>query len=409
MTPLTPSEKFVLEMCQKSCLEFWCYNNPKLPDGKELCDVLVVFERHVLIISVKEIGLKEDDVHESEGDRNVAHDRWNRKAVENSVNQIYGAEKSLKRMSHVLRSNGSQGAELPSVESRKVHRLAVAFGSRGETAIASMDYDKGFVHVMNEESFATILEELDTISELVAYLEAKEELTGKTSVLLNGTESDLLAIYLSNARKLPFDSKVLVVEENSWRKLQDDPLFQNRKAADVKSYEWDRLITFIASADSKDHQGLPLSLSEKDLALKEMAKEPRVNRRILESALSDFLKAALRKEADARIARTIGSSGSSCIYVFRYFHFGEPSEEKIAELQIRCMNAPERAGSADTAVGIGFSKNQGTPDFEVTLAFVDLSKMTEDDAKEVGKFAKENGIGKGAITSSKSVAEYPDD
>jgi hypothetical protein len=73
------------------------------------------------------------------------------------------------------------------------------------------------------------------------------------------------------------------------------------------------------------------------------------------------------------------------------------------------MNAPDRAGSADTAVGIGFSRDEGSLDFEITLAYVDLSKMTEDDAKEVSKFAKENGIGRDAITSSMSVAEYPDD
>ncbi len=404
--PHTDSEKFVLEVCQNSCLEFWCYNNPKLPNGKELCDVLVVFGLHVLIVSVKEIGLKEDGVHISEDDLMIAHSRWNRKAVEASVSQIYGAEKSLRKMDHVLRSDGSIGAKLPDDTFRKIHRLAVAFGSRGETVIASGNYGKGFVHVMNEDSFTTILRELDTISELTDYFTTKEKLSETTSILINGSEADLLAIYLFNARKLPFDTKFLVVEENSWEKLQADPLFQKRKAADSESYEWDRLISFLASADSKDPQGKPLTLSDKDLALREMAKETRVNRRVLQKALSDFLKAGNQKKTDARIATT---EGSSCIYVFRFFHFNEPPEEKIAELQCRSMYAKKQAGAADVAVGIGFAFDNKFPDFEVTMSFVQLSSMTEAESNEATKFAEQMGIGRKSTISRMSINEYPDD
>lgn len=401
---LTDSEKFVLEICQNSCLEFWCYNNPSLPNGKELCDVLVVFGLHMLIISVKEIGLKAEGDCEGEEALVVAHRRWNRKAVEESINQIYGAEKSLRVMEHVLRSDGSLGAQLPDASSRKVHRLAVAFGSRGETVIVSGDYGKGFVHVMNEDSFTTILRELDTISELTGYLEDKEKLSETTSILLNGNEANLLAIYLFNARKLPFDTKILVVEEDAWQKLQADPLFQNRKKADAISYEWDRLISFIASADSRDPQGKPLTLSEKDLALREMAQETRVNRRALQTALSDFLKAGIQKKTDSRITRT---ADSSCIYVFRFFHFNESAEDKIAELQFRSMNAPKKAGAGEVSVGIGFAWNENSEDFEITLTFVQLSAMTEENSREVHKFAAENGIGEDSTISRMSVEEYP--
>lgn len=397
--PLTASEKFVFEVCQNSCLEFWCYNNPNQPNGKELCDVLVVFGSHVLIVSVKEVGLK------GEGDIEVAHSRWKRKAVEESIDQIYGAEKTLKRMDHVLRSDGSLGAELPDDACRKVHRLAVAFGSRGEAVIASGDYGKGFVHVMNEESFEIILRELDTISELTDYFETKEIFSEKTAILINGSEADLLAIYLSNARKLPFDSKILVVEEDSWTKLQADPLFQNRKMADSESYEWDRLISFLASADTKDPQGKPMTLSEKDLALRVMAKETRVNRRILKASLSDFLKAGIRKITDARIAR---SESSSCIYVFRFFHFDESAEEKIAELQVRSMNAPNHAGAADVAVGIGFAWDYKSHSFEITLTFVQLFSMTEESLSAVNKIAEENELCKKYVSSRVPINEYPE-
>lgn len=403
--PLTPSEEFVLEVCKKSCLEFWCYNNPKLPNGKELCDVLVVFENHVLIISVKDIGLRDDIETASDEELRVAHDRWTRKAVEASVSQIYGAEKSLSTMTNVLRSDGSLGAELPELSSRIVHRLAVAFGSRGKTVIVSGDLGKGFVHVMNEESFSDVLTELDTISELTDYLLAKEGLSERVSILLSGSEANLLACYLFNNRKFPYDTELLVVEDNSWEKLQNDPAFLKRKEANANSYQWDRLITFMASADSSDMKGKPLTLSEKDLALREMARETRFNRRVLQHALDDFLHASAEKKTDARIAR---NPESRCVYVFRYFHYSESREERVAELMVRCMSAPEKAGAADVAVGIGFTPEEGRSDYEITLTFVQFSSMTDDDYRRVVRFAKENGIGAKSSISHVSHKEYPE-
>lgn len=308
-------------------------------------------------------------------------------------------------MTNVLRSDGSLGAELPDLSSRIVHRLAVAFGSRGETVIVSGDLGKGFVHVMNEESFSDVLTELDTISELTDYLLAKEELSERTSILLSGSEANLLACYLFNNRKFPYDTDLLVVEENSWVKLQNDPAFLKRKEADANSYQWDRLITFMASAESSDMKGKPLTMSDKDLALREMARETRFNRRVLQEALDDFLHAAAMKKTDARIARTLESR---CVYVFRYFHYSESSEERVAELMVRCMSAPEKAGAADVAVGIGFTPETGRSDYEIALTFVQYASMTEDDYRRVVKFAMDVGIGSNSIISQLSKNEYPD-
>lgn len=404
-SPLTPSEKLVLEICEKSCLSFWCYNNPKLPSGNELCDVLVVFEEHIIILSVKEIALKRIEDYSSFEDPTVALNRWNRKAVEKSVDQIYGAERSLVKMECVLRSDGSTGAKLPPMSSRNIHRIAVAFGSRGETKIVSKDYGKGYVHVMNEESFETVLNELDTISELTDYLTAKEDISARTSILLSGNEANLLAVYLFNGRKLPFETEILVVEDDSWEKLQKDPLFLNRKFSDKESYEWDRLILFMSAAESTDPIGSPLLLSDKGLALKVMAKESRVNRRALQNALTDFLKAAVNKQSDARIARL---PQAPCIYVFRFYHFDETSEAKIAELQMRCAAASNQVGDAVEAVGIGFAEDKANGGYEITLAYIDLSTLSDSDKEEIEKVATEGGIGRNVQVSHRTVFEYPD-
>jgi len=57
---VTNSEQFVYEVCQKSFLSLWSYVNPRGREpGKELCDVLVVCDPHVIVISVKEVVLKD--------------------------------------------------------------------------------------------------------------------------------------------------------------------------------------------------------------------------------------------------------------------------------------------------------------------------------------------------------------
>jgi hypothetical protein len=55
----TYSEQFVYETCRRSFLSLWACVNPRgRTAGKELCDVLVVFDPHVIVISVKEIALR---------------------------------------------------------------------------------------------------------------------------------------------------------------------------------------------------------------------------------------------------------------------------------------------------------------------------------------------------------------
>src|ERR1700726_268298 len=99
--PVNKTEEFVLGVCQRSFLSLWCYNNPKGKDNDELCDVLVVCDPFVIIVSVKEIQLKTDEPTQ------VHHERWTRKAVEASVSQIYGAERWLASAARVIRADGS--------------------------------------------------------------------------------------------------------------------------------------------------------------------------------------------------------------------------------------------------------------------------------------------------------------
>jgi hypothetical protein len=137
--------------------------NPRGEPGKELCDILVVCDPHVIIVSVKDVRLNAEK-------KSTGFDRWQRKAVDASIKQIYGAQRHLSDKSRVIFKDGSPGLDLPPYASRKIHRIAVAFGSNGQAPLSSGDFEKGFVHVMHEQSFSELLTELDTITDLVDYL-----------------------------------------------------------------------------------------------------------------------------------------------------------------------------------------------------------------------------------------------
>src|SRR4051812_27050437 len=122
---MTKSEELVYKLCTKSFLSLWSYPNPTGKNGKELCDILVVCEPDVIIFSVKEIEYKDTC-------NKVGWDRWRKKAIEESCSQISGAERWIKSNLNVITKSGDIGLPFPEPSNRRVHRVAVALGSKGK-------------------------------------------------------------------------------------------------------------------------------------------------------------------------------------------------------------------------------------------------------------------------------------
>ena len=147
------SEELVYNLCKKSFLSLWSYANPKGKDGKELCDVLVVCDPDIIIISVKEIELK------CSGDVSTDWKRWQKRAIEKSYPQIYGAENWIKNATHVITSDGREALPFPEKDRRKIHRISVALGGKGQVPIYFGEFGKGYVHVFDENSLNIIIRE----------------------------------------------------------------------------------------------------------------------------------------------------------------------------------------------------------------------------------------------------------
>jgi hypothetical protein len=105
----------------------------------------------------------------------------------------------------------------------------------------------GFIHVFDEISLDIIRKELDTISDFIEYLSAKEcfYASGKKTPFLSG-EENLLALYLNNGRKLPDNYDTILLEDDLWKEFIKKPGCFKKKEEDKNSYIWDKVIEDIA-------------------------------------------------------------------------------------------------------------------------------------------------------------------
>jgi len=165
---MNKAENLVYKLCHRSFLSLWSYANPKGKEGKELCDILVVCDPDIIIFSVKEIKIAKT------GKYSLDKSRWQKRAIEKSCSQIYGAERWINSAKNVIRKDGTIGLAFPESSLRRIHRVAIALGSQGKIGIKFGDFGKGFIHVFDEQSLDIIMSELDTISDFIEYLTSKE-------------------------------------------------------------------------------------------------------------------------------------------------------------------------------------------------------------------------------------------
>jgi hypothetical protein len=172
--------------------------------------------------------------------------------------------------------------------------------------------DGAFIHVLDEVSLNVLLQELDTVADLTAYLERKAELVRSSGRLERAEgEAELLAWYLTSLDTneerafakpdgtdwLPLDRVIAV--DGGYSKLTAHPQYIARRKADEISYAWDRLIkiftqhisdgTIETPAGSLDPEEPPPAVTEMETGVRYMALEPRLSRRQHARALLDAM------------------------------------------------------------------------------------------------------------------------
>jgi len=446
----TDSERYLATLADKTFLDLWAYPNTYIDkklrgqgDGKELCDLQVVFGNDVLIFSDKSIGWPDH------ADVNVSWTRWFRKAVEKSVDQIRGAERWLRNFPDRVfldkLCTQKLPMDLPLIENSFVHGIAIVQGAEkaarahfcdddGSLAIFPDlkgsdhtnpekdnfqpfmigDVDPGgpFVHVFDNRALDLVMRELDTVDDFVRYIKLRAEAIRSGRIFAANNEGELLAFYLQNEGNVgqhsfdPTDSapdETYYLSEGGYEALTARPEYKAKLDANKISYIWDRLITLfsehVLAGTSPEVAGMKPTPALAERALRIMAAEDRTRRRALSIAFTDALKVAER-EAKDRYARIVvpGAKENSeePIYVFLILAYPKhPVLEggyeqyrraRISILEAYCYTALYENRHLKRAVGIAVDAPEavsGRSGGSEDLIAVEIGEWTDELVNEV--------------------------
>jgi hypothetical protein len=310
------SEARLAELSRQTFLSMWSYQNPFYEQGKELCDVLIVYGDDVIVMSDKVIPYKE---HEQPG---VAWRRWYERAVSDSVNQLRGAKKTitLRPNSIYLDAKASSPFPLELPKVARIHLIAIAHGCEGvcqqvfgrpSLVVDSRPSTQGkefhvgvyfpeFVHVLNRTALDALFECFDTTVDLIHYLREREQLFAGGAAWVHG-EEDLIALHMrirqpggaggiaTTVGKRGSDEPAAVPDE--WERLSQSSRFLNRREELAASYLIDNVIEQLAWEFESETMliGQDLALAVHEKAFRTLASEPRMARLMIGHALADVL------------------------------------------------------------------------------------------------------------------------
>ncbi|OGU77015.1 MAG: hypothetical protein A2V93_04810 [Ignavibacteria bacterium RBG_16_34_14] len=384
---MTPSEKYVYELSQHSFLTLWCYPTPKGKKDKELCDVLVFCDPHIILISVKEIEPTDS------GNIDVDWQRWKKTALEKSFNQLYGAERYLNSINQLKLSDGSIGPNLPQIKDRIYHRIAIVIGGEKKMPLLWGDLGKGFIHVFDSITTEILFSELDTITDFTKYLSKKEKFyeSGHFSKLIfEGGEEDLLAFYLSNSEEFKLQGTLTILTSGLWDGYKESEA--NKKwMEDIKdSIVWDNMIELLTEDFNNGRMEVGKEYENFEIVMRTMAKESRYNRILLSK---EFLEAYNSSKIKARPV----SSYSGIVYVFMYVNRDESRENRRAELGGRCLIARKHTPEINTVIGIATEKNDGKKGFSLDVVYFYKPSLSEEENKKADELIEKYGWFKNVI------------
>lgn len=396
---MTESEKLLKDLGELSFLRMWSHSTPIRTDNKkEFCDLLIYTSDTIIIFSIKDIKIS------TNGSDVVKEKRWNRKAIEESVKQIYGAERAL-RPGIQLIGNNSKKISIQINENTKIYRIAIAFGSEGNFDYKAGNFGSGFVHVFDEISTLLIFKELNTISDFIKYLEDKENFYTKCHVILE-REIDQLAHYLKNGRTFPDSYNKIIFETGIWEEYTERKEYKAKIEEDKKSFFWDQLIEhFIFHEFNGSLVSTEDSIEE---ALRILSYENRFNRRVLSDSLIEFMSNNI--DPKKQYSRTQIST-SNVAYVFLIFDISSNPDHlrniRRDILEKRCVVTRTMYPESKNIIGIGLNPNTKILN-GIDILYFHLENLTEEFIDYANEIREIFGFHKNTSLSQKNIKEYPD-
>lgn len=430
---LTSTERVLSELCEKSFLRLWTYPNLSKEPGKELTDLLVVFRDDVLIFSDKSCAYPDT------GDALLDWRRWFRRAISNSARQLQQAERWIRRRPNEVFLDPKCTERLPILlpprERVRIHRICVVTGAtkrcEAATGQASLAIDvnviddakpftsgrvkviDGWLHVFDDASLFLLLSELNTITDFLAYLNAKRDLLDGGMFRRASSEADLLACYLWHDRSFPLRDTPYELEPNLWQIIEANVRFQAGRRENAVSAFWDGLIEYLTEhyLERTLELGNELEVIDYERLVRIMASESRFRRRILSKAILERADRA----REVKISSLLPSDQRDVVYVLligrgaQVQDYGEYRADRSRELRLRCYAAKAARLNCRYIIGIGLDARGvggGSEDF----AYLDTSGWTDEVIARSSRMREEMQffIPGTMIESRESENEYPE-
>lgn len=468
-TGFTKEEEFINNLGERSFLKFWAWPNlfrdqgkTNNGDGKEICDLTVIFGNDILLFSDKKIKFNEDKKLD------IGWSRWARRAIGDSIKQIKGATrwytKSPDRVYVDKACQKKLPVKIPSSDEVKFHNIVVCHGIeqhiethnseasffidnslKGEQnwniehakpfTIGEINED-GFVHVFNEATVKLVLEEFDTAHDFINYLKLRERVISYTDNVFIKSESDLIQLFYENydndrntywldIEKLKKNSG-LKIDKGGIEKLYSNPYFLEKKRHDKVSYFWDGLIDsfsfhILNGTSERNNWESP---SDIEPCLRQMAETTRFERRFLADGFLNFYYKALPGQRGTRILLDPRDPELAYLFLVVPNTVGSLSKTQYREMRLQmltdyCQFSKLNHPSLKAVIGVACeTRNDDRPLTDTFFqqgqdyVFCDFSEWDEEQEIEA-KFVQKEYIANGLLSKRKmfhgKVNEFPED
>ena len=444
---LTESERYLASVCERNFLSLWSYPRPfrDQAGGKEICDLLVVMGNDVIVFSDKHCVL------DTTAPIEVAWGRWFRSAVAEGARQAWGGARWLQAQPTrvFLDPECTQPlyAPLPPADVARyhlvvtVHGIAAAckaiFGGSGSLmmrtdvqglrshhepfVIGDLDTSRPFVHVFDDATLDLVMSSLDTATDFLRYLRAKEALLRSRTVFATG-EEDLLACYLTridetgeHAFVFDDDDDVIVLDESWWSDFESSVERQSRMQHDKISYLWDEIIGRFAihALDGTQYFRSENELSSTERVLRFMAAEPRLHRRGLAQTLLQAIRVTPADQRRLRVAPPRENSADP-MYVFLLFPWlRNESEEDNRRARIHFLEAAMyvaklKCPGATDIVGFATESGSSSEHRSEDAMYFDARQWNAEYEELARTYQRDLEILVAPRTFAQSVWEYPE-
>lgn len=448
---VTPAERYVKQLCDGTFLSLWSYpglyRDQKLngsSEGKELADLIVVFDDQILIFSDKHC------LFPNTGDLSLDWQRWFRRAVRQSLKQLLGAERWLRNYPNrvFLDSRCTQPFPIafPDVRTARFHLLLVAhdisphcmryLGGSGSLMIRSdlrgaaehvepfligdLNPAGTYVHVLDDTSLDILLKSLDTIADLTEYLSKKESFLRSSREVSAAGEEELLGVYLKSVNSAeehdsvyPSELAGIVLDEGHWAAFQKHPQRLAQIEANRISYVWDELIErFSRHAMDGTQYFTPTSgVSDTEKILRFMASESRTRRRMLAKALIQLVQSTPGDFHAKRVLLPMTPRDPYYIFLFFPKLPGKSEQEyRIVRrnfLEACCLVLRLRFPTATDIVGIATESGSSIMERSEDAMYFDARNWTTSQEAEAKRLQEELQIFTDTKHSMMHEQEYP--